>query len=314
AKTGGTPTPMISKLLAKRDRRIIVRREDYRDPVPVDRLVELRDTVNAAINNAHKGPNPPKIAAVTVNSKNNYILSTLGNTPASEVLKYKANLEAALRKLDKAVLTHEGDQKWYSLIVHGVRTSKYDDSIAAMAQLRTEIESFNTGITLVNNPCWLKRPEARADKKSSSVSILVRSQEVADACLKRGLNIDMQKLEVVRFVQNKPDQQCSKCKQFGHHYLRCTAKTAICRLCDAGHATTDHNCTTCKKCGFPCGHLTPYYANCRENGHSASDNTCPVRKVALAKRQQLLRKPQSSNQRQLLPIPNQLYQPQQTQT
>src|SRR5690606_17532277 len=176
------------------------------DPVPVDRLVELRDTVNAAINNAHKGPNPPKIVAVTVNTKNNYILSTLGNTPASEVLKYKANLEAALRKLDKAVLTLEGDQKWYSLIVHGVRTSKYDDSIAAMAQLRTEIESFNTGITRVNNPRWLKRPEARADKKSSSVSILVRSQEVADACLKRGLNIDMQKLEVVRFIQNKPDQ------------------------------------------------------------------------------------------------------------
>ena len=82
--------------------------------------MELRDTVNAAITTVHKGPNPPKIAAVTINSKNNYIFSTLGNTPAFEVLKYKANLEAALRKLDKAVLTLEGDQKWYSLILHGV--------------------------------------------------------------------------------------------------------------------------------------------------------------------------------------------------
>src|SRR5690606_32122451 len=125
--------------------------------------------------------------------------------------------------------------------------------------------------------------EARADKKASSISILVRSKAVADACLKRGLYVDMQRLEGVRVVHNKPDQQCSKCQQFGHHYPRCAAKTAICRLCGARHATTDHTCTTCKKRGSPCEHLTPYCDNCRENGHVASDNSCPVRKAALAR-------------------------------
>src|SRR5690606_19117782 len=41
-KSGGIPTPIITKPLAKCDRRIIVHREAYREPVLVDRLVELR--------------------------------------------------------------------------------------------------------------------------------------------------------------------------------------------------------------------------------------------------------------------------------
>ena len=63
--------------------------------------------------------------------------------------------------------------------------------MTAIAQLRTEIESFNFRVTLVNNPIWLKRPEAHADKKASSISILVRFKEVSDACLKRGLYVYM---------------------------------------------------------------------------------------------------------------------------
>src|SRR5690606_12693550 len=120
---------------------------------------------------ANKSPNAPKISGVTINEKKSYILSTLGNTPASEILKYRANVEEALRKIDKSILRIEGDKKWYLLIVHGISTTNYDDSMKAMTQLRTEIESYNPSVNLLNNPRWLTGPEKWEGKKSSSVSI-----------------------------------------------------------------------------------------------------------------------------------------------
>src|SRR5690606_18373348 len=89
----------------------------------------IRNAVNAAIQQANKTPNAPKISSITINEKKSYILSTLGNTPASEILKYRANVEAALRKIDKSVLRIEGDKKWYRLIVHSISTTNYDDSM-----------------------------------------------------------------------------------------------------------------------------------------------------------------------------------------
>jgi len=47
----------------------------------------------------------------TINEKKSYILSTFRNTPASEILKYHANVEAALQKIDKSVLRIEGNKK-----------------------------------------------------------------------------------------------------------------------------------------------------------------------------------------------------------
>src|SRR5690606_30556414 len=105
--------------------------------------------------------------------------STLGNTPASEILKYCTNVEAALRKIDKSVLRIEGDKKWYRLIVHGISTTNNDDSMEAMTQLRTEIEFYNPSVTLLNNLRWLTRPEKREGKKFSSVSIALDNQDVA---------------------------------------------------------------------------------------------------------------------------------------
>jgi len=149
ATTNTSPTKQTPR--SKRDRRIIVRREAFREPVAETRLKEIRDAVNAAIQQANKSPNVPKISGVTINEKKSYILSTLGNTPASEILKYRANVEAALRKIDKSVLRIEGDKKWYRLIVHGISTTNYDDSMEAITQLRTEIESYNPSVNLLNN-------------------------------------------------------------------------------------------------------------------------------------------------------------------
>src|SRR5690606_25062084 len=99
-----TPAPIKQTPHSKRDRRISVHREAFREPVAETRLKEIRDAVNTAIQQANKTPNAPKISGVTINEKKNYILSTLGNTPASEILKYRANVEAALRKIDISVL------------------------------------------------------------------------------------------------------------------------------------------------------------------------------------------------------------------
>src|SRR5690606_5595062 len=51
-----TPAPAKQTPLSKRDRRIIVRREAFREPVAETRLKEIRDAVNAAIQQANKTP------------------------------------------------------------------------------------------------------------------------------------------------------------------------------------------------------------------------------------------------------------------
>src|SRR5690606_39840741 len=67
---------------------------------------------------------------------------------------------------------------------------------------------------------------------------------------------------------------------FGHHYARCPKKQPVCRLCGASHKTTDHKCTTCNRRGSRCEHLIPFCANCQSTGHTASDNSCAVKKAA----------------------------------
>ena len=280
AKKQGVPaTPaQPTAPLSKCDRRIIVRREAFRDPVPESRLLEIRDAVNAAVAAASKSSTPPKVAAVTINQKKSYILSTLGNTPASEILKHRANVEAALCKIDKSVLHIEGDKKWYRLIIHGIHTNSYGESPEGMTHLRTEIESYNPSVTLINNPRWLTRPEKREGKKSSSVSIALESKEVAMKCVEKGLRVDMQLLQVAPYIVNRQDQQCSNCQRFGHHFARCPHKQPVCRLCGASHKTTDHKCPTCNRKGSRCEHLNPFCGNCQVSGHTASDNSCAVKK------------------------------------
>ncbi|RPA71354.1 hypothetical protein BJ508DRAFT_218123, partial [Ascobolus immersus RN42] len=180
---------------------------------------------------------------------------------------------------------------WYNLIVHVVRTTCYDDSIEAMVRLRSEIESFNPDVNLITNPHWLRKPEDCVEKAASSVSVIVKSEEMAKRCMQKGLNIDMQKLEVVRFVRNCKDQQCSTCRKFGHHYLRCTAKQPACRLCGASHKTVDHKCDKCNTKGKRCEHLTSYCANCQTAGHTASDNASLYRKTILAPARPAAQKP-----------------------
>src|SRR5690606_11131129 len=154
----------------------------------------------------------------------------------------------------------------------------------AMTQLRTEIESYNPSVTLLNNPRWLTRPEKREGKKSSSVSITLDNQDVATLCINKGLRVDMQLLKVEHFVINRVGQQCSTCQAFGHHYARCPKKHPVCRLCGVKHKTTDHKCTTCNRCGARCEHLVPFCAICQTTGHTVSDNSCAVKKATRATR------------------------------
>src|SRR5690606_31607372 len=119
------------------------------------KLKEICDAVNTAIQQFNKSPNTPKISDIIINERKSYILSTFENTPTSEIIKYRDTIEAALRKIDKSVLHIEGDKKWYHFIIHGISTTNYDDSMKAMTQLRTEIDSYNLLVTLLKNPCWL---------------------------------------------------------------------------------------------------------------------------------------------------------------
>src|SRR5690606_14885610 len=208
-----------------------------------------------------------------------YRLASLENTATAEIRQHRANVEAALRKSDKSVLRIIGDKKWYCLIVHGISTTNYHDSMEAMTQLRTEIESYNLSVNLLNNPRWLMRPEKREGKKSSSVSIALDNQDVATLCVNKGLRVNMQLLKVEHFVMNRAGQQCSTCQSFGHHYARCPKKQPVCRLCGASHKTTDYKCTTCNRRGSRCEHLIHFCANCQTTGHRASDNSCAVKKA-----------------------------------
>ncbi|RPA73755.1 hypothetical protein BJ508DRAFT_333794 [Ascobolus immersus RN42] len=274
------PPPVVTKPLTKRDRRLIVRCAPNTTRVPVAKLVELRSAANSAIATASKLPNiTPSIGLVSINRKGNYIMTTTG-ARASDYLLFSSAIEKAMRVIDQHILSIEADKKWYKLIVDGISTSQYDDSTASMAQLRNEIESYNSGIALLNNPRWLKRPEHRTKARSSCVIVLDKA-ESASLCVEKGLNIDMRKVTVRRFVINREDIQCSNCQEFGHHYFRCSAKEPVCRFCGSAHRTSDHSCTECPKKGIKCGHLTPFCHNCKENGHIASDNKCPIKKTQL---------------------------------
>ncbi|RPA70839.1 hypothetical protein BJ508DRAFT_336727 [Ascobolus immersus RN42] len=175
----------------------------------------------------------------------------------------KADWEAFTQELQAASLPHQDD--WNHCVLEGHR-----------------FKSWSTLGRCQMTQCSLPRWEDRVEKAASSVSIIVKSEEMAKRCMQKCLNIDMQKLEVVRFVRNRQDQQCSTCQKFGHHYLRCTAKQPACRLCGASHKTVDHKCDKCNTKGKRCEHLTPYCANCQTTGHTASDNACNYRKTILA--------------------------------
>src|SRR5690606_24335657 len=106
---------------------------------------------NSALAAASKSATLLKIAAVSINEKKNYIFSTQGNLPATDILKHYTNVEVALHKIDKSVLHIKGDKKWFKLIIYRLSTNNYDDLKEAITHLRTEIESYNLTVTLFNN-------------------------------------------------------------------------------------------------------------------------------------------------------------------
>ena len=63
-------------------------------------MKEICDAVNVTIQQANKASNVPKVSSIIIKEKKSFILLTLRNIFASEILKYHAKVEAALCKID----------------------------------------------------------------------------------------------------------------------------------------------------------------------------------------------------------------------
>ena len=258
--------------LSRVKRTITIARSDNGLP-PVDPLT-IRNTLNATLRDIQAPPNAI-ISTVTLNQKNNYILTTREDCPASTVLQYKETLQSTLQNIDNTTAAMKPQETWAKVAVHGINLLAYPDDTIGMELLQKEVETHNPGVTLTTTPRYITRPENRTGKRDSSIVICVASESLANQLTKKGVLIDCQRRKSERYWAARPSDQCSSCQGFGHHWKRCVTNP-ICRLCAQAHKTGDHVCPQCPSSrGKQCPHTVLRCINC-DMDHHASDRTCPV--------------------------------------
>ena len=76
-----------------------------------------------------------------------------------------------MEKFDQEVAAVGKQETWTKVIVHKVDIEKFVDTKAGMKSLKSELETFNEGLTLASTPGYLTRPEKRMEKVHSSCVI-----------------------------------------------------------------------------------------------------------------------------------------------
>ena len=250
--------------------------EEPSQTLSMETLIRIRDICNQnlATNTLSKNI---VITAVKETAKRNLILTLRADGNATEAMKFNSKLIESINKIVGNVIEIREDTTWGKAIVHGVSTTHFGHE-GGMKILQKEIEDFNLGIKLMQEPRWLTSEEKREGKRFSSVILAVKGEEEAVNIGKRGVMILGTILRSNRFHSVKATDQCSKCQQFGHHNMRCT-NTPKCRNCGKPHSTEKHLCPTCdsKK---PCEHMPIKCANCNSN-HRANDKQCEAYKEVM---------------------------------
>ncbi|KAK7912203.1 hypothetical protein PG985_014684 [Apiospora marii] len=162
--------------------------------------VLIRDRINARLQcNAIKG--------VHTSPKGNVVLTSLSLT-ASQLLQEQQRWQDVFQGWP--ITAAEKPETWPKLVAHFVPTSLSPTSFAE------EVKQFND-IEIQGNVRWLSKPEGKAHS-----SMVFATQEVDRAnCLKHGIWIQGQHLQVVRFKSFTPKTQCRRCLKLGHDPVIC---------------------------------------------------------------------------------------------
>jgi hypothetical protein len=78
------------------------------------------------------------------------------------------------------------DERWSKVIAPGIPTEDLRDEEQDIKELKAEIEIYNNGVTLVVQPTWITRQEARASKQHSLAILAFRSEARATKALTQG--------------------------------------------------------------------------------------------------------------------------------
>lgn len=198
---------------------------------------------------------------------------------ASDLLRYGAAVFAKAHEVDPTIIDIEKTEKWRKLRIHGVALDRYLNE-DGLDLAREEIE-LTSGISLAYMPHWIKsdtlaeRFESGAIRQSTLV-VTVKSKEIADTMLAKGLSFGGKRHEVERFWLPGEGGICTHCCG-PDHFGRCT-EPAKCFVCAGEHEGIKHRCATvgCGKKSEPCDHEAAKCANCG-GSHVATSRRCPER-------------------------------------
>ena len=224
--------------------------------------VSLRNQINKAIQ-------ATAVATVTRSTKGNIVLTTTKNHSADHLLEKTASWQHVFDGLQ--VKSAEKPSTWIRLVAHAIPTQLFGGP-TDLNVIRDEIHTFNP-IKVSGSVGWLTAPDKRQGKRASSIVFTVITEAERKHCLKNGLFIAGEKVQVVNYKAYSPKTQCYRCQGFGHNPATCR-KPIKCRLCAGNHHTRDHKCITCNSSNL-CGHTEAKCTNCNGN-HTANSTECEI--------------------------------------
>ncbi|KAK8093085.1 uncharacterized protein PG998_014486 [Apiospora kogelbergensis] len=201
-KTPNTPLYLDNRKKTTESEHTLVLLKDKDQALPRFDPVLIRDRINARLQcNAIKG--------VHASPKGNVVLTSL-----SHGLATAARATEMARGLQGWPITAaERPDTWPKLVAHFVPTSLSPTSFAE------EVKRFND-IEIQGNVRWLSKPEGKAH---SSMVFAVQEGDGTE-CLKNGIWIQGQHLQVVRFKSFTPKTQCRRCLKLGHDPVLCRGR------------------------------------------------------------------------------------------
>jgi len=290
------PPPQEPKKLSIKERTIILQCE----PVSYNKASEivLRNNINAALLAAES---TARIAECKKAYQNTIHLIATANQSARDIPK--AAVEAALTKAGIKNFTTRLDLTKKKFLVHGISPEYINGrehpewqptdwkTPLPYLHIKHDIESYNTGLSIIESPRWLLKIDKVHDKTvnntrhiKSSMVITLEGNQTANAlhtaAMKKNGSAKIilygKALHVEPYVDCNAATHCANCQQFGHHAITCRSQSK-CRFCGKNHYSSEHACEKdgCTAKAKGCAHRPTKCLNCNNTGHWAGDRECP---------------------------------------